>query len=295
MQKVFSPLDRLQGGLIGAYIGESLHNQPLIPAFNYEATPRTTLLLQALQSKEDLQIAIAAKQESESALLFVLLPEILTWPDYRERWQARLNFWLKKGLISELTQQEAIIWGEAVGLLLQGKKPLNQLMGQLLTIKPKNKLLEQIQSALGQNHPLEFILSAWAKDISPLGIAITFLQTTEDFAVSVRRANSSPYQRQLTTTLAGIWAGLYNGIEGIPLAWRQNLPKEPVKQQLMDKAGEIYRISLGISPHLVLSPDTAVAYGGTIQPRPSLKLVSQIDILAAVKRTAIPHHATFLG
>ncbi len=276
MQKVFSPLDRLQGGLIGAYIGESLHNQPLIPAFNYEATPRTTLLLQALQSKEDLQIAIAAKQESESALLFVLLPEILTWPDHGERWQARLNFWLKKGLISELTQQEAIIWGEAVGLLLQGKKPLNQLMGQLLTIKPKNKLLEQIQSALGQNHP-------------------TFLQTTEDFAVSVRRANSSPYQRQLTTTLAGIWAGLYNGIEGIPLAWRQNLPKEPVKQQLMDKAGEIYRISLGISPHLVLSPDTAVAYGGTIQPRPSLKLVSQIDILAAVKRTAIPHHATFLG
>ena len=280
MQKVFSPLDRLQGGLIGAYIGESLHNQPLIPAFNHEATPRTTLLLQALQSKEDLQIAIAAKQESESALLFVLLPEILTWPDHGERWQARLNFWLKKGLISELTQQEAIIWGEAVGLLLQGKKPLNQLMGQLLTIKPKNKLLEQIQSALGQNHPLEFILSAWAKDISPLGIAIaaslyTFLQTTEDFAVSVRRANSSPYQRQLTTTLAGIWAGLYNGIEGIPLAWRQNLPKEPVKQQLMDKAGEIYRISLGISPHLVLSPDTAVAYGGTLQPRPSLKLVSQ--------------------
>jgi hypothetical protein len=43
----------------------------------------------------------------------------------------------------------------------------------------------------------------------------------------------------------------------------------------MDKAGEIYRISLGISPHLVLSPHTAVAYGGTIQPRPGLKLVSQ--------------------
>jgi hypothetical protein len=280
MEKVFSPLDRLQGGLIGAYIGESLHNQPLIPAFNYEAIPRTTLLLQALQSKEDLLLAIASKQQSESALLFVLLPEILTWPDHGERWQARLNFWLKKGLISELTRQEAIIWGEAVGLLLRGKRPLNQLIGQLLTINPKNKLLEQIQSALGQNHPLESILSAWAKDSSPLGIAIaaslyTFLQTREDFAVSVRRANSSPYQRQLTSTLAGIWAGLYNGIEGIPLAWRQNLPKEPVKQQLIDKAGEIYRISLGISPHLVLSPHTAVAYGGTIQPRPSLKLVSQ--------------------
>jgi hypothetical protein len=93
--------------------------------------------------------------------------------------------------------------------------------------------------------------------------------------VSVRRANSSPYQRQLTTTLAGIWAGLYNGIEGIPLAWRQNLPKESVKQQLMDKAEEIYRISLGVSPHLVLSPHAAVAYGGSLQPRPSLKLVSQ--------------------
>ena len=280
MQKVFSPLDRLQGGLIGAYIGESLHNQPLIPAFNYEATPRTTLLLQALQSQEDFSLAIAAKQQSESALLFVLLPEILTWPDHGERWQARLNFWLKKGLISELTRQEAIIWGEAVGLLLQGKRPLNQLMGQLLTINPKNKLLEQIQSALRQNRPLESTLSAWAKDSSPLGIAIaaslyTFLQTSEDFAVSVRRANSSPYQRQLTSTLAGIWAGLYNGIGGIPLAWRHNLPKEPVKQQLMDKAGEIYRISLGVSPHLVLSPHTAVAYGGTIQPRPSLKLVSQ--------------------
>ena len=236
--------------------------------------------MQALQSQEDLPIAIAARQQSESALLFVLLPEILTWPDHGERWQARLNFWLKKGLISELTRQEAIIWGEAVGMLLQGKRPLNQLIGQLLTINPKNKLLEQIQSALGQNRPLESTLSTWAKDSSPLGIAIaaslyTFLQTSEDFAVSVRRANSSPYQRQLTTTLAGIWAGLYNGIEGIPLAWRQNLPKESVKQQLIDKAGEIYRISLGVSPHLVLSPHTAVAYGGTIQPRPSLKLVSQ--------------------
>jgi hypothetical protein len=179
-----------------------------------------------------------------------------------------------------LSQEEAIIWGEAVSLLLRGKRPLNQLMGQLLTINPKNKLLAQIESALRQNHPLHSNLSAWAKESSPLGIAIaaslyTFLQTTEDFAVSVRRANSSPYQRQLTTTLAGIWAGLYNGIEGIPLAWRQSLPKEPIKQKLMDKAGKIYGISLGISPHLVLSPHTAVAYGGTLQPRPGLKLVSQ--------------------
>ena len=280
MQKVFLPLERLQGGLIGAYVGESLHNQPLIPSFNYEATPRTTLLLQALQSQEDFSLVIAASRQSESALLFVLLPEILTWPDHGERWQARLNFWQKKGLISELTRQEAIIWGETVGLLLQGKRPLNQLMGQLLTINPNNKLLEQIHSALRQNRPLESILSAWAQEISPLGIAIaaslyTFLQTSEDCAVSVRRANSSPYQRQLTTTLAGIWAGLYNGIEGIPLAWRQNLPKESVKQQLMDKAEEIYRISLGVSPHLVLSPHAAVAYGGSLQPRPSLKLVSQ--------------------
>ncbi|MFM7883410.1 MAG: hypothetical protein ACKO8H_16830, partial [Microcystis panniformis] len=110
MQKVFLPLERLQGGLIGAYIGESLHNQPLIPSFNYEATPRTTLLLQALQSQEDFSLVIAASRQSESALLFVLLPEILTWPDHGERWQARLNFWQKKGLISELTRQEAIIW-----------------------------------------------------------------------------------------------------------------------------------------------------------------------------------------
>ena len=124
--------------------------------------------MQALQSQEDFSLAIAAKQQSESALLFVLLPEILTWPDHGERWQARLNFWLKKGLISELTRQEAIIWGEAVGLLLQGKRPLNQLIGQLLTINPKNKLLEQIQSALGQNHPLESILSALVQDSSPL-------------------------------------------------------------------------------------------------------------------------------
>lgn len=280
MQKVFSPLDRLQGGLIGAYIGESLHNQPLIPAFNYGATPRTALLLQSLESPEDFFSATAANQHPESALLFVLLPEILTWPDHGERWQARLNFWRQKGLISELSQEEAIIWGEAVSLLLQGKRPLNQLMGHLLTINPKNKLLARIESALRQNHPLQSTLSAWAKESSPLGIAIaaslyTFLQTTEDFAVSLRRANSSPYQRQLTTTLAGIWAGLYNGIEGIPLAWRQSLPKEPIKQKLMDKAGEIYGISQGVSPDLVLSPHTAVAYGGTIQPRPSLKLVSQ--------------------
>jgi hypothetical protein len=280
MQKVFLPLDRLQGCLIGAYIGESLHNQSLIPAFNYEATPRTALLLQSLESEEDILSAIAPNQRPESALLFALLPEILTWPDHEERWQSRLSFWLKKGLISELAQEEAIIWGQGLSIILRGKTPLNQLMPQLLTINPKNHLLTQIQSALRQNHPLQSTLSIWAKEISPLGIAIatslyTFLQTTEDFALSVRRANSSPYQRQLTTTLAGIWAGLYNGIDGIPLAWRRSLPKEGIKQKLMDKAGEIYQISVGLSPNLLLSPYNAVAYGGTLQPRPSLKLISQ--------------------
>jgi hypothetical protein len=78
--------------------------------------------LQALQSQGRIFSLIdQLGQQSESALLFVLLPEILTWPDHRERWQARLNFWQKKGLISELTRQEAIIWGETVGLLLEGK------------------------------------------------------------------------------------------------------------------------------------------------------------------------------
>jgi hypothetical protein len=282
MQKVFSPLDRLQGGLIGAYIGESLQNQPLIPAFNYEATPRTALLLQSLESEEDFGSAIAFYPYPESALLFALLPEILTWPDHRERWQGRLNFWVKKGLISELSQEEAIIWGEAVSLLLRGKTPLNQLIEQLEQICPENALLAKIQSALSQNYPLKSILSSWAKETSPLGIAIatslyTFLQTTEDFAVSVRRANSSPYQRQLSTTLAGIWAGLYNGIDGIPLAWRQSLAKEATEQKLRDKAREIYEISVGLCPNLSLSPHAAVAYGGTLQPRPSLKLVSQRD------------------
>lgn len=282
MQKVFLPLDRLQGGLLGAYIGESLHNQPLIPTFNYETRPRTALLLQSLESGEDLLSAIAPSQRPESALLFALLPEILTWPDHEERWQARLNFWLKKGLISEFASEEAIIWGQGLSIILRGKTPLAELIGQLLTINPKNNLLTQIHSALRQNQPLHSTLSIWAKELSALGIAIatslyTFLQTPEDFAVSVRRANSSPYQRQLTTTLAGIWAGLHNGIDGIPLAWRQSLPKEGIKQKLMDKAGEIYQISVGLSSNLSLSQHTAVAYGGTLQPRPNLKLISQRD------------------
>lgn len=282
MQKVFLPLDRLQGGLIGAYIGESLHNQSLIPAFNYKATPRTALLLQSLESEEDLLSAIAPNQQPESALLFALLPEILTWPDHGERWQPRLNFWLKKGLISELAPEEVIIWGQGLRIILRGKTPLDELIGQLMTINPQNNLLTQIQSALRQNHPLHSTLSIWAKEISPLGIAIatslyTFLQTPEDFALSVRRANSSPYQRQLTTTLAGIWAGLYNGIDGIPLAWRQSLPKEPIQQKLRDKAREIYQISVGLSANRSLSPHTAVAYGGSLQNRPNLKLISQDD------------------
>jgi hypothetical protein len=93
----------------------------------------------------------------------------------------------------------------------------------------------------------------------------TFLQTSEDCAVSVRRANSSPYQRQLTTTLAGIWAGLYNGIEGIPLAWRQNLPKESVKQQLMDKAEEIIEFPW-VYPLILSYLHAAVATGGVCNP-----------------------------
>jgi hypothetical protein len=283
MQKGFSYLDRLQGGLIGAYIGESLNNQALIPEFNYQATPRTALILQFLETDEDDLRESALNQHPESALLFALLPQILTWPDPRERWQERLNLWLKKGLISELAQEEAIIWGQGLSLILRRKTPLEQLIPQLSLISPQNTLLTQIQSSLKQNCPLESTVSSWVKETSPLGIAIatslyTFLQTPEDFALSVRRANCSPYQRQLTTTLAGIWAGLYNGIDGIPLAWRRILPKEPIKPKLSQKAREIYQIWAGISPHLSLSQHNAVAYGGSIQPRPSLKLVSQEDL-----------------
>ncbi|MCG8364197.1 MAG: ADP-ribosylglycohydrolase family protein [Pseudanabaenales cyanobacterium] len=90
-------------------------------------------------------------------------------------------------------------------------------------------LLQVIQTLVRQ--PAELAATAeLLQEISTpfraLGLALyCFLSTPEEYGLTVIRALRWGDQPQLAATLAGILAGVYNGLGGIPIAWRLGIQR----------------------------------------------------------------------
>lgn len=274
------PLDRFQGALLGVYIGESLVEIP-------RAFPRTRFLGLALENPDPdrLLAAIPAGISPEEASLFALLPEILLFYEDPERWRERsaslARIWsLPPGAIAERA-----LWGYALSRVAAGKNPLDlprELLPPLET--PLLGQLEGVRNAVESDRPVASSARQLARAGEPIGTAIAlslhaFGRTPADFRLGADLARSSPYQRTLTVILAGLWSGLYNGMAGIPLAWRWRNRTDPLWQEIETRARELYARWSGVDPKsaVPLSPSSAVAATGTIQQRENFRPISRED------------------
>jgi hypothetical protein len=87
------------------------------------------------------------------------------------------------------------------------------------------------------------------EDASDMAIALAFycfLYTPEDFRLCVSRAVGSGYQTPITAALTGALAGVYNGINGIPVSWRVAALKLPVFIQRRQLTDQLLAIWLGV-------------------------------------------------
>jgi len=180
---------------------------------------------------------------------------------------------------------DVLLWGEALGGILAAKYQPATLLKQLLPRYPQTDLapqLELIESFLRKNAGLCQVVACLNRFNQPCQTALAlslycFLYTPEAFTLCVKRAGGTGKFAPLTTPLTGALAGSYNSFIAIPVSDRLALRENPQTQQLNQTIQRLFLAWSGVyQPTLGgdLSSE-ALATPGVIQPRPSLRLISQ--------------------
>jgi len=120
------------------------------------------------------------------------------------------------------------------------------------------KRLQQVQTLIAAGADLETTTAHLRRlpenlgnreDASDMAIALAFycfLYTPEDFYLCVSRAVRSGYQTPITAALTGALAGVYNGINGIPVNWRVAALTIPAFIQRWQLTDQLLAVWLGV-------------------------------------------------
>ncbi|MBW4542975.1 MAG: ADP-ribosylglycohydrolase family protein [Symplocastrum torsivum CPER-KK1] len=184
------------------------------------------------------------------------------------------------------TSEEVLVVAFAIALALTEKLNPATLIPRILNYlnpsqTPLVQQLEQVQTLLEKGAGLDTTLtqlrchapkSQGELKRSCLSIALAlycFLHTPEDFRLCVTRAIRTGYQPQLTATLTGTLAGVYNSIIGIPVGWQLASQQIPMGVQWMQLAERLFAVWSGIYDVSVAEqfPSVAIAAPRVIQPR----------------------------
>jgi hypothetical protein len=190
--------------------------------------------------------------------------------------------WLSDSQVSE----EVLVVAFAIALALTEKLNPRTLIPRILNYlnpsqTPLVQQLEQVQALLEKGAGLDTTLTQLRRYApksqgelkrSSLSIALAFycfLYTPEDFRLCLIRAIRTEYQPQLTATLTGTLAGVYNSIIGIPVNWQLASERIPLGVQWMQLADRLFAVWSGIYDVSVAEqfPSVAIAAPRVIQPR----------------------------
>jgi ADP-ribosylglycohydrolase len=174
-----------------------------------------------------------------------------------------------------------LAFGYAIALALREKLEFATLIPRTLAYlgtseTPLVKQLEQVQTLLEQGAGLETTLThlrrGFQQSRAYTSIALAFycfLNTPEDFRLCVTRAVRTSYQPQLTATLTGILAGVYNSIIGIPIGWRLVTKRINPGVQRLQLADGLFAVWSGVYDVSAVEhcQQIAVAAPRVIQPR----------------------------
>ncbi|WP_013324865.1 ADP-ribosylglycohydrolase family protein [Gloeothece verrucosa] len=304
-----SLLNRFQGGLLGAWIGASLnkennqlsHLDQQLLAWIKLAMSLTKLLIDSGQITQENWLEILAQQKLSEPLFFQVpissaiialstLPLALFFHDSPSQFKEYLYSLKGIGQQSQETLEEVIIWQDALRLILREKLKLSPLIDQLclrhqITQTPLGQQLEQLQTFLKAKIPLQQAASQLYRSGKhhPHEIALAcycFSYTAQEFSLCVKAAKQLDYQPSLTAALTGILAGVYNGISGIPIAWRLQLENDPIPQEMYQQAIDLWAVWSGVDQPCTLQTleSAAIASPLIIQARPAVKMISQTHL-----------------
>ncbi len=249
--------------------------------------------------QKSLSEAIIPKNQKSTLLkchsnILVLLPLIIFLSDNQDLFKKVIT----QCNLNQESKEDILIWSYLLNLNnkfeLQNKN-LSQIIKRVLTdVQLKTTNLTE---------KLELVIRVWESGLSlheltdqlltlgnskQIAIALScycFASTPQDFKLSVKRAASLNQNIVwLATSLTGTLSGAYNGVTGIPWSWRAIADTNQTHQQAQHTAMNLYKTWLGIyspktSQALYNHELDAVASTNIIQPRQSLKIISQKSYL----------------
>jgi hypothetical protein len=287
----YSVLSRFQGAICGKLIAQALvNNARSEPEFSYLTKREIATIAKIIPFLEVYPPDWLELPETSSsaAIALATLPLTLLFHDNPHQWEKQLQSVLENREDCTQIVEDVLIWGYGLTLALREKLETRCLISQLLerygtASTPLIEQLKQVQTFLEHGTPLEkvvFELSRHRNPNSTEAIALSyycFAHTPEDFHLCLMRSYRCGFQISVTTPLTAALAGAYNSFSGIPLPWRLKLGRGG--QELSQKIIELFAVWSGVKQlnRLEVFQDTAIALSGTIQPRPSLKIVSQKD------------------
>jgi len=244
----YSLLNRFQGALLGAALGEISGSQQLerslilAPQIDLEVM-RTQIAVKGFESlirqgRLNLKDWVAHLPPSAKLeALTVSETAIITLPialfSHENLVTLREQLTLAASTFRQGAFQDSygeFVMGYAIAQALTEKLNPQTLIVQILnylqdSAHPLLQQLAQVQTLLEQRASLTTAVTHLCHNSDSQEIAIAlafycFLSTPEDFRLSITRATRTGYQPPITSALTGILSGVYNSLIGIPLAWR---------------------------------------------------------------------------
>jgi hypothetical protein len=283
----YSLLHRFQGGLFGSLAGETLFGNTPQKLSRGSEIAVSAIARTMASGKLSIDNWERPSDFCEGEIAVAMLPALLFFHDNYGLCQEHLQDLAASWGLKNETVEDVLIWGEAIALALREKLVPQQLLTHInhryrAAQTPLIEQLARIQTFLEQATPLAQVVSQMTRQKKSESTAIAlafycFACTPEDFRLCLMRATKMGKQAATIAALTGALAGVYNSASGIPIAWRVAIKKDPIGQQLVRGAIALFAIWSGAYrlDNSNLLPEAAIASPLAMQPRPSLKIISQ--------------------
>ena len=231
-----------------------------------------------------------------------LLPLIIFYGDDLNSLQkiiSKCYLKLAGSIKAEEITEEILIWSYLITLLLNNRSIPDRINFKLIREKVVNnakssdissiKKLDIALEAVREGTSLHQLVEKLSKSDNSWQTAIAisfycFATTPDDFRLSVKRAANLDLPMALwIATLTGTLSGAYNGIRGVPYQWRTIAEENLTYYEESQLASKLFKTWLGtysVNNHQQSYNRElcAVATPRIIQPRPTLKIISQKDL-----------------
>ena len=300
----YNTCDQFQGIWLGSIFGQALIDRTdrgnrltfdfSSPDWLKQRKQATAILLEA----EGLADSRQNKFQCGRNLLSIL-PWILIYGEDRDSLKLTINKLYRTILPSEAredTIEDIFLWSHLLRLLLNtSRSPLdfklwcrqaieNAEVSNLLLINKLTTATAAVRDGMSLQQLSEKL--DFEDNSRQTAIALAyycFVTTPEEFSLSVTRAANIPYLAWLTAPLTATLSGAYNGMTGIPKNWRAIAERHSDYHLEIELAIKLFRAWLGVYPadceELRDREFHAVAVPQLIQPRKSLKIISQTKFL----------------